>query len=231
LGSRLSKRHVALAVLLVAGGLAAHGSAAPSADVTLSVSTYKNANGVTATLFTGAVASAAPGQIVEIEGRDCGGQGFRSISSARTRPGGGFEADNPEREFPFRYSQWDSGMTFRARWNGQLSNLFVLRLPAPLNVTKVKGKKRAWRVHVTPPMPGTVSMKGKVVQLQRLRDRTWKTIARRPLIYKPRLVFNGSFNHEVVFQIPRRGWQLRAILPAKHAAPCYATGTSPQWRS
>ena len=213
------------------GGLAAHGSAAPSADVSLNVSTYKNANGITATIFSGTVASDAAGQIVEIEGRDCGGQGFRSISSARTRPGGGWQVENPEPEFPYRYSQWDSGIAYRARWNGRLSEPYVLRLPAPLNVIKVKGKKRAWRVYVSPPQPGTVSMKGKVVQLQRLRDRTWKTIGRKPLVFKPRLVYGGAFNHEVVFQIPRRGWRLRAILPAKHAAPCFTTGTSQQWRS
>lgn len=229
---RFATLAAALGLLLLVGLLATDSvRAGPRADVTLNVSTYRNANGILATIFSGTVASDAAAQIVEIDGRDCGGQGFRSISSARTRPGGGYQVENPEREFPYRSTRWESGITYRARWNERLSDPYVLRLPAGLAVYKVKGRRGAWRVATSPPGQGIVSMKGKVVQLQRLRGAIWKTIARKPLVFKPRIVNGGAFNHEVVFKIPKRGWRLRAILPANQAAPCYTTGISSQWRS
>jgi hypothetical protein len=227
----MRKRFIAALGVLFVSGLAAHGSAAPHADVTLSVSTYRNANGVLALVFSGAVSNAPPNQVVEIVGRDCGGTGFRLISSGRTRSGGGFEVENPERVFPYRSTPWQSGITFKARSSDKESEPYTLRLEAPLNVINVRGAKRKWRVWTSPPGEGTVSMKGKVVQLQRLRGATWKTIARKPLVYKPRLVNGSAFNHEAIFTVKQRGWRLRAILPAKHALPCYTTGISSQWRS
>ena len=82
---------------------------------------------------------------------------------------------------------------------------------------------------VSPPEPGVVSMKGKTVLLQRQVGGKWRLIRRGKLVFKPR--FDFPYNHEVAFVVPKRGWKLRAILPARSAAPCYTTGAIGPWRS
>jgi hypothetical protein len=204
------------------------GLAAPE-DVTMRVHHYRNANGVLVTRFAGSTASNAAGEDVEIIGQDCGVRGFRLIAATQTRAGGTWEVENPESQPPWRYTQVLSGITYRARWKDELSAPYTWRLPAPLTALKVPGRP-AWRVYTSPPPPGTVKMKGKLVLLQRLRGGRWVTIQRGRLVYKPRLEYGGAFNHEAVFAV-RRGWTLRAVLPAASAAPCYLAAVTPRWRS
>ena len=219
-----------IALVLLAGVIGS-GAATSAPDlVTLNVGAYRNANGIHVLVFSGTVSGSASGQEVDVLGEDCGVRGSRLISGTRTLAGGQWRVENPHADPPWRFSPWNSGITFRARWNGELSAPRVYRLPAPLSAVKL-GNRRAWRVSISPPPPGTVSMKGKVVELQRLTGGSWVRIARSRLVYKARLHYGGAFNHEVVFQVPQRGWKLRAFLPAASAAPCYAAGASAEWRS
>jgi hypothetical protein len=217
-----------IALVVLAGLGSTRATSAPEL-VTLNVGAYRNANGILVLVFSGTVSGNASGQEVDVLGQDCGVRGNRLISGTHTLAGGGWRVENPHPDPPWRFTPWNSGMTFRARWNGELSAPRVYQLPAP--VTVVKLPKRRWRVSVSPPPPGTVSMKGKVVELQRLRGGSWVRIARSRLVYKARLDYGGAFNHEAVFQVPQRGWRLRAFLPAGSAAPCYAAGASAEWRS
>jgi hypothetical protein len=218
----------ALALALASGfGLERGGAAAEL--VTLNVGQYRNANGVLVTVFAGTVSSEAAGETVDVLGQDCGTSGWRLISGTHTRAGGGWRVENPLSEPPWRYTQVHSGITYRARWNNQLSEPYPYVTPAPVYAKKVG--RRAWRVYTSPPPPGNVSMKGKAVELQRLTSGSWRTVQRKPLVHRPRYQYGGAFNHEAVFKIPQRGWRLRAVLPDRSAAPCYAAGVSQEWRS
>lgn len=219
----------ALGALVLCGALmATQGSAAPSADVTLKVTFHPNTLVHDATVFTGRVSSGAANEVVEVLGRDCMARGgFRLISSGRTRAGGAYRLQNPLPEPPYTYTAWASGMTFQARWQGKLSAPFVLRLPTHVGVGGVRGGTE-WTVHLNAPPPATGALKGKVVHLQRLRGRTWTTIAKKPLVFKPGQSY-GPYNHQAVFNVPVRGL-LRALLPRKEALPCFAPSASNQWR-
>jgi hypothetical protein len=218
-----------VALVVVAGALGSVRAASAPSLVTLNVGHYRNANGVLVTVFSGSISSNASGETVDVLGQDCGVKGSRLISGTHTSAGGGWRVENPQPDPPWRYTQVSSGITYRARWNDQLSEAEVYRHAAPLNTKKVG--RRAWRVYTSPPPPGSVSMKGKRVELQRLTSGSWRTIQRKPLVYRARYYYGGAFNHEVVFKIPQRGWRLRAVLPAQSAAPCYLAATTPEWRS
>lgn len=200
-------------------------AAASHADtVTMKVTTSRTADNVLLFEFSG-TAGKAGRQSVEVLGRGCGVTGFRLVAATQTRRGGRWRIGYPDPVRPFRYPPINSGTTFRARWKTQLSAPYIYRAEAPIKVTKVTGGL-ARRVHVSPPPPGTVGMKGKVVELQRLRGRRWVTIASKPLALKPSYE-HGALNHEAVFAV-QYGWMLRVALPAKSAAPCYkATFTEP----
>ena len=219
---------LALALASAVGIEAGRAAFAPQL-VTLNVGHYRNANGVLVTVFSGTISSDTLGETVDVLGQDCGVKGFRLIRGTHTRAGGGWRVENPLPDPPWSYTPVNSGVTYRARWKDQLSESHVWAVPAPLTAKKVG--RRAWRVYTAPPPPGTVRMKGKRVELQRLTGGSWRTIQRKPLLYKPRYYYGGAFNHEVVFRVAQRGWRLRAFLPAASAAPCYAAGVSSEWRS
>lgn len=225
---------VALGVL--AAGVAALAAPASRAvveaeAVTLSLDQYSNPNKVRTLVFFGDIADGAR-EYVEVLGRDCGANHERLITGTQSAVGGRWRIENPNANPPWNYTPVYSGTTFRARWNNRYSEPVVWRLPAQPRVTKLRGR-RAWRVQMTPATPqGQVSLKGKVVELQRLSRGTWVRVRRARLAYKPRYAqFGGPFNYEVVFAVPTRGLTLRAFVPAASAAPCYAAGASPQWRS
>jgi hypothetical protein len=191
----------------------------------MTVTTSTTASNVLVFEFAGTVASGTRGQNVDVLWRGCGVRGFGLVAVTRTRAGGRWRVEHPDRRRPFAYPRIYSGTTFRARSKGQLSAPYVYRAEAPIKVTRVTGRL-ARRVHVAPPPPGTISLKGKIVELQRLRGRRWVTIDRKPLALDPSYE-HGALNHEAVFPV-QYGWMLRIALPAKSAAPCYkATFTEP----
>jgi hypothetical protein len=196
------------------------------------VSQHKSATSGSVFLrFSGVANGAAAGEVVDIVGRDCGSKpgDIRLIAETLTRAGGGYQVDNPQQEFPWRWSRMESGMEFRARWKGRFSDPYVWRLRAPLWVKKVPNRR--WRVHVTPPS-AFVNMHGKVVELERQSSGRWVRYARAKLVKKPRFPdAGGPFNHEAVFVVPKRGLRLRAVLPTPSALPCYLKAVTPPWRS
>lgn len=204
-------------------------SAASRADgVTMVFSQYRSVNGPVL-VFSGTVATGASGETVDVLAQDCGQRDYRLIGGAQTRAGGGWQFENPEQVAPWRYTRVDSGTTFRARWRGHFSDPYLWRLPAWLSVIKIPGR-RAWRVLVSPPRLTTVSMQGKIVELQRWSGGRWLRYRRAPLVPKPSYDY-GALNHEAVFAVPKRGLRLRAFLPARSAAPCYLAGVTQPWRS
>jgi hypothetical protein len=219
----------AVAGCLVAGALCFGAAAsATSIDVSIALSNYRNANGINVLVFVGTVSSSAAGETVDVLGQDCGTRGYRLIQGTSTRPGGAWRATNPQEESPWRYTPVTSGTTFKARWNNQESGTVVWRGKAPLSATKLTSR-RAWRVSAIP-ASAFVSLKGKLVVLQRLRAGRWVEVQRKRLVHKPSYT-KGAFNHEAVFAIPQRGWTVRALLPTKSALPCYRASVTEQWRT
>lgn len=217
-------RAVAVAVALlvpIAGAVAA-----PSAgEVTLALREFTNANRVRVLVFSGVVPNAEPNQDVEIVAQDCGTRGNRLFAAGRTSPGGAFQVTNENSSIPY-----SSGVTFRARWDGHLSAPIRYRLPAvPFYASKVP-RRRAWKVQFSP-SELRVKYAGKLVELQRFSDGRWVRYRTARLKLKPSLRYGGAFNHEAVFEVPRRGLRLRGYLPARSAAPCWLPNATEPWRS
>lgn len=210
----------ACAVLLLAG--TRYEAEAGGARVTLALREFKNANFVRVLVFSGAVSKPEPGQDVMIVAEDCNTRGNRLFLATKTTAGGGFEITNENVSTP-----WSSGVTFRARWGDELSPPITYRLPAPLYAIRVRG--RIWTVSFNP-YDSRTKLNGKVVELQRFSGGRWTRFKSARLKLKPSLRL-GAFNHEAKFTVPERGLRLRAFLPARSAAPCWAAGTSEPFRS
>jgi len=211
--------------------LACATSASSQGDaVTMVVTEYRDvSSGLLVHRFSGVAGGGAAGEVVDIVGRDCGSKpgDIRLIAQTLTRAGGGYQVENPEQVYPYRAVRVDSGIEFRARWKGQLSDPYVWRKQAFLAVTKVP-KRRAWKVHALPPN-AFVSMQGKVVELQRNIAGRWVRYRRAKLVRKPNGF--GALNHEARFNVPKRGLRLRAVLPTPSALPCFLKTVTPPWRS
>jgi hypothetical protein len=216
---------VTLAVL--AGSALGHSAPAQPDAVSLHLSTYRNVNGVLVLVFAGTVSSGSAGQTVEVTGQDCGGQGFRALAAAQTRPGGGWRLENPESTAPYRTFPWSSGTTFRARWNDDVSEPVALRFPAPISASKVSGR-RAWRVFVS--STSLVNMAGRIVELQRRTGSAWVRYRTARLVHKASFD-RGPYNNEAVFNVPARNLRLRAYLPRASALPCWLPAATAPWRS
>jgi hypothetical protein len=215
--------------LALAGGVAAASSQAE--PVTLSTREYTNPTSkLRVYVWYGQIASNAAGEDVEILGRDCHSKGFRLFAATKTSPGGGYEVENAQPQPPYQIVDVISGTAFRARWRDQLSSTLLHKLPLPTVYVLQVPKKRAWRVIVNP-APVYEKMAGKLVVLQRQRGGKWVAYKQAKLVHKPTFEYGGATNHEARFEVPQRGLKLRALLPAKSAAPCYHAKATGAWRS
>jgi hypothetical protein len=212
-------------VLLAAVALVGAPAAVSGGEgLTLAMREFTNVNRVRVLVFSGTVSSPEPNQDVEIVAEDCGVAGNRLFVAGKTTAGGAFQVTNENVSTPY-----SSGVTFRARWNGRLSAPIQYRLPANVYAQKVRGR-RAWRVFFSP-YELRVKYAGKPVQLLRFADGRWVRYRTARLKLKPSLGYGGAFNHEAIFEVPRRGLRLRGYLPAAGAAPCWLPNATEPWRS
>jgi hypothetical protein len=144
-----------------------------------------------------------------------------SVAGARTREGGFWEAELQIVSRPEALAS----ETYRARWNGQLSEPVTFR--GPLSVSQTRLRPGRHRVSVFTSVNNPVSLKGRAVVLQRQTGGQWRRIASARLV--PHRVKYYTF--VATFTVPRRGWTLRALVPAKSAAPCFTASTSEKWTS
>lgn len=220
---------LAIIGLAMAGGVAAASSQAD--PVTLSMRQYTNPTSkLRVWVWHGQVASSAAGDDVEILGRECRSKDYRLFAATKTTPGGGYEVENALPQPPYQIVDVNSGTTFRARWRGQLSEMLLYKVPIPTMYVLQVPKKKAWRVVVNP-VPIYMTMKGRFVELQRSSGGKWVRYQRARLVHKPNFEYGGATNYEAVFEIPRRGIDVRVLLPAKSAAPCFLGKASKPWRS
>ena len=217
------------ALLLVAVGvagaiLAAIAAAAPSQRVTLAVQRFfdpactplpghapsQNRGGCEKLRFSGTISGGAANQYVSVLHQSCGGGApGTSLVGAQTQAGGSWEAE------------WSpSPGIYRASWEASTSAPVRLRDSVPLYLTKLSAFSH--RVGVT----GTQSMKGRVVELQRLVAGQWRFVRRARFV-----VDRSSYgvNSSATFTVRRRGLILRAFVPGKSALPCYVATASETW--
>jgi hypothetical protein len=213
-----TKRRAALlfVVVLIAAGLVhvATAWAAPAADVTLRMERfYDNAGRCYKLRFSGTIASQAANEYVTILRQECGSRSPTAIAGASTRAGGLWEAEPVSGARP----EFDSS-SYRARWNGRLSEPLTFRGKLQISLAEL-GRGR-YRVAVSTDQ----KMKGRPVELQRLVGGQWRRLRSARLA-----PFRGDF--AATFTVRRRGLSLRALVPARSAGPCYSATASQTFTS
>jgi hypothetical protein len=207
-------------VLVVIAGVAA--ALAPTAgaqreQVTLRVERfYSEACRCHKFRFAGAIASGAANEYVAVVQQACGQTGSTSIAGVSTREGGFWEVESTGFEAP--------SATFRARWNNHLSDPVTHRADVPISITPLGGGRV--RVSVTPFSTLPLKLKGLFVELQRLSAGQWTRVRRARFALR-----RGATGFSATFTVKRRGLTLRAFVPARSAAPCYAATASKTWTS
>jgi hypothetical protein len=198
--------------LAVLGALASTGAAAPADEVTLKMERFlEPGTNFMRVRFSGAVSNRSPGEYVTVMEQRCGARFSTAMAAATTGPGGIWEAT------PSTYYQHAPLLpgTFRARWNGQLSELVSFRPPLQMFVRR-KGGGRRFDVFVQ----AHATLRGEFLELQRLIGGQWKRVK----YLRLGTVYRVSF-------AVRRGWTMRVFAPPETAAPCYTAGATQTFRS
>jgi hypothetical protein len=210
--------------LLTTVGVGGTAMASPGAveSVTLAMTRFYTdaCNCYKARLF-GRVSSGAAAEDVIVLRQYCGRSVSSSVAGATTKSGGFWEAE----VYPVSRPEALASETYRARWNGQLSEPVTFRGKLSLSRSRLSGRRH--RVSVFTSVNNPVSLKGRPVVLQRQTGGQWKRVASARLA--PDRVKYYTF--VATFTVPRRGWTLRALVPAKSAAPCFTASTSEKWTS
>jgi hypothetical protein len=115
--------------------------------------------------------------------------------------------------------------SYRARWKGQLSP--PVTFVGKLAISRSRLSRSRSRVSVFTSTNNPVTLKGRQIVLQRKVGDSWQRIASARL--SPHRVKYYTF--VATFTVPRRGWTLRALVPAKSAAPCFRASVSEEWTS
>jgi hypothetical protein len=183
-------------------------------DVTLGVERfYDNACRCYKLRFSGAIASGAANEYVAVLQQKCGSGAPTAIAGATTQQGGAWVADPVSGARP-----GEDSSTYQARWNGRLSDPLRFRGKVPLSLTPLA--RGRYRVGVST-FDTAQSMKGRVVELQRLAGGRWTPVQRARLRGT-----GGSF--AAVVTARARNQSFRIFVPAASAAPCYvATPSQP----
>jgi hypothetical protein len=211
----------ALALATIVGSAGAV-PARESQSVTLNlVRFYDNACRCYKARLSGAVASREAGEEVVVLRQYCGRSFATAVAGALTKEGGFWGAELVVVPRPDALVS----ESYRARWNGQLSDPIVFR--GKLDVSHVRLSRTRHRVSVFTSTNNPVDLRGRTILLQRDVAGNWRRIASARLV--PDRVKYYTF--VATFTVPHRGWKLRALVTAKSALPCFTTSVSETWRS
>jgi hypothetical protein len=195
-------------------------SAAPSQSVSLRVIRTQDRNTTLYRLsFSGVISSGAAGQEVTVLQQTCLQSFATAIAGAQTRDGGAWNAE------PASPAAVAASATYRARWGDVQSEPVAIHPPMPIFLLPRARNRMSVMVQT-----GNVQqdMKGRFVLLQRLRNRTWKTIGRKRLVIGR--AGGAGFTYEAAFPVSRR-WTVRGVVPGQSAAPCFATNATAKQRT
>lgn len=201
----------AFLIAAVAGALyVAASPAAPAQDVTLRAERFwDEACRCYKLRFSGTIPSTAANEYVVVLQQKCGSQSATAFAGASTTQGGSWQS---EPIGPVARPEQDSS-TYRARWNGRLSEPLTFKAKVPLSLTPLAGGR--YRVSVR----AEQDMNGRRIELQRLVAGRW-TLVRRATLRGRR----GAFTTTVTARA--RNQSFRLFVPAKSAAPCYTATAS-----
>ncbi len=216
----MTRRLAGVVVLLVAGAAGLSGvtsgtassGAATASRVTITALPVVAASDHPVTLF-GTVPSGRPGELVEIQAKECGQSFFRAVSTTHSQNGGRWTAEF----FP--------GITsaVRARWKTRVSKAVIVKQRAMLRfapkafdrtrfVVSVLARAQFWRRYVA-------------VERYDRRRNAWRPLKRVVLTEQNAPGSIVWTSGEFTARTPS-GTMLRAVLPASQAAPCYLASTS-----
>jgi hypothetical protein len=193
-------------------------------SVTLSfVRFYTNACNCYQARVSGQIASDAAGEEVVVLRQYCGRplSQASAVTQALTRQGGHWEAEIPIVSRPDHLVS----ESYRARWKGQLSAPVVFY--GTLEVSRSRLGSSRSRVSVFTTANNPVDLEGRQVVLQRKVGNSWQRIASARLSAH-RVTY---YTFVATFTVSQRGWTVRALVPAKSAAPCFRASVSAEWRS
>lgn len=162
--------------------------------------------------FSGTIPSAAANEYVVVLQQKCGSGSATAFAGASTRQGGSWES---EPVGPIARPGEDSS-TYRARWNGRLSEPLTFRAKVPLHLAEL-GRGR-YRVTVSTSSVQQ-SLNGRRIELQRLVAGRWTLVRRVKLRGR-----TGAFTAIVTAR--GRSQSFRVFVPARSAGPCYAATAS-----
>jgi hypothetical protein len=209
----------------VAGAPVSAGAVAANVQsVTLNfVRFYTNACNCYQARVSGRVASSSAGEEVVVFRQYCGrsAASASAVAQALTRAGGFWETELQIVSRPDALAS----ESYRARGNGQFSAPVTFR--GKLAVSRARVSPSRSRVSVFTTVNNPVNLKGRQIVLQRKVGNSWTRIATARL--SPHRVKYYTF--VATFTAPRRGWTLRALVPARSAAPCFTASVSDEWRA
>jgi hypothetical protein len=199
-------------------------ASATAERITLRLQTqFDPGTGLRDTTFSGTVASADAGELVELEARECGPnyRFYRVVAGTRTAAGGSWQIRSDRTGFVLPFNAY-----FRARWRGEYSAPELLRVPATV-WARWRPVRRVVIVSVSTWTSGQ-SLRGRYVELQRKVGATdsWVRVRRARL---SRAEGIGMFR--TTFSVQTRGLTLRVFVPPEMGAPCFAPAASDSWRS
>jgi hypothetical protein len=199
----------AIAAALLAASRGDQAAAVPSARVTLAARPLVLAPNAPLTL-SGQIDSGRDGEIVTIQAKDCGLTTYTGVESATTGARGTFTAE-------FRPN---IGTEVRALWSGATSPPIAIRQQPLVRVVKQAG--RTFEVGVS--SKGQFWHKRVLFQIRRGGWKTMKSVLLTDTASSPGAPFVYT-SAEFRASVPR-GTQVRAVLPAAQARPCYLAAVS-----
>jgi hypothetical protein len=184
-------------------------------DVTLRLERfYDNACRCYKLRFSGSIASGAANEYVAVLQEKCGSGSATAIAGATTQQGGAWQAE----PVSFGARPGEDSSTYRARWNGRLSEPLAFKGKVQLSLTEL-GRAR-YRVNVNTSSTGQ-NMKGRRIELQRLVSGRWTLV-------RPATLLGRGTAFTTMVTARGRNQSFRIFVPAKSAAPCYvATASQP----
>lgn len=162
-----------------------------------------------ASLF-GSIGSGKTGELVTIEGKECGPHTsfFREVAAARTDDGGGWSTQAFMRVTT----------VFRATWANAMSSEVTVRARAGVSLTRHSARR--FEVGAG----GVASFWRKRVFIQRY-DRRLGTWVRLKSVVLTKSGYAGSASAMFRLSLPK-GTLIQAVLPRSQAGPCYLAGYS-----
>jgi hypothetical protein len=199
----------AIAAALLAASRGDEAAAVASARVTLTARPLAlPPNGLLS--LSGAIDAGREGEIVTIQTKDCGLSAYTGVASATTGASGTFRTE-------FRPN---IGTQVRALWNGATTPPIAIRQQPLVQLFKRAG--RTFEVGVS--SKGQFWHKRVLFQIRRGGWKTMKSVLLTDTASSPGAPFVFT-STRFRASVPR-GAQVRAVLPAAQARPCYLAATS-----